>query len=193
MPFSDSSTPMNTSLSMLNKHFSAFNVRQHSCRRCIVWWSRLLCVSVSGPCTTISSEMMSTPSIPARAEAISYWYCSLAEQTPKSKGLYQNKPTGVAKVVISLDSRLNSNWWYPRLRSNFLKTLEPFIVQCKYNVSNTSSTVGIGYHLRMIAWFAWLMSTHRQISPLFFGTISTGLTRPFKNVDRENENKWKMM
>ena len=29
----------------------------------------------------------------------------------------------------------------------------------------------------MIAWFACLMSTHRQISPLFFGTISTGLTQ----------------
>ena len=107
---------MNTSLSVLNKHFSAFKVRQHSCRRSIVWWSRLLWVSVSGPCTTMSSEMFSTPSIPARAEAMSCWYCSLAEQTPKSKRFYRNKPSGVAMVVISLDSGLNSHWWYPHLR-----------------------------------------------------------------------------
>ena len=88
----------------------------------------------------------------------------------KSKRLYRNKPSGVAKVVNSLDCGLNSNWWYPHLRSNLLKTLEPFMV------CNTSSTVGIGYRLRMIAWFACLMSTHRRISPLFFGIITTGLT-----------------
>ena len=75
------------------------------------------------------------------------------------------------RVVISLDSGLSSNWWYPHLRSNLLKTFEPFIV------CNTSSTVGIGYRLLMIAWFACLMSMYRRISPLFFGTISTGLTQ----------------
>ena len=73
--------------------------------------------------------------------------------------------------MISLDSGLNSNWWYPYLRSNLLKTLEPFVV------CNTSSTVGIGCRLCMIAWFACLMSTHRRISPLFFGTITTRLTQ----------------
>ena len=72
----------------------------------------------------------------------------------KRKRLYRNKPSGVAKVVNSLDCGLNSNWWYPHLRSNLLKTLEPIMV------CNTSSTVGIGDSLRMIAWFACLMSTH---------------------------------
>ena len=71
----------------------------------------------------------------------------------KSKRLYRNKPSGVAKVVISLDSGLNSKWWYPHLRSSLLKTLEPLMV------CDTSSTVGIGYRLRIIDWFACLMST----------------------------------
>ena len=84
----------------------------------------------------------------------------------KSKRLYRNKPSGVANVVISLDFGLNSNWWYPHLRSNLLKTLEPFMV------CNTSSTVGIGYRIRMIAWFACLVSTHKRISLLFFGMIT---------------------
>ena len=54
------------------------------------------------------------------------------------------KKTSVTKVimhvllVISLDSGLNSNWLYPHLRTNLLKTLEPFMV------CNTLSTVGIG-------------------------------------------------
>ena len=54
------------------------------------------------------------------------------------------KKTSVTRVimhvllVISLDSGLNSNWLYPHLRTNLLKTLEPFMV------CNTLSTVGIG-------------------------------------------------
>lgn len=52
LPFSKSNMLINSSLSMLNKHFSAFKLWPHSCRRSIVWRSRLPCVSVSGTCTT---------------------------------------------------------------------------------------------------------------------------------------------
>ena len=54
--------------------------------------------------------------------------------------------------------------------------MRPNLKYFVFMVCNTSSTVGIGYGLRMIAWFACLMSTHRRISPLFFGIITTGLT-----------------
>ena len=40
-----------------------------------------------------------------------------------------------------------------------------------------SSNVGIGYRLQTIACFAYVMSMHRRIYELLFGTITTGFTK----------------
>ena len=118
----------------------------------------------------MSSDILSTPSIPAKAVDISCWYCSLAEHTPNNRRLYLYKPLCVTKVVICRDSELSSNWWYPHFKSNLLKTLEPFIL------CSSSSTVGIGYLPRTMALFACLISMQSRMSPSAFGMITTGFT-----------------
>ena len=119
IPLFESSILRNTSLSVLKKHFSAFKVIPHSFRRSIVWWSHLLCVSVSGPCTAMSSEMFSTQSTPARARAIFF---------TEEQALVSKQTIGCSKGCDFPGFWAQSNWWYPHLRSNLLKTLEPFIV-----------------------------------------------------------------
>ena len=117
----------------------------------------------------ISSEILSTPSIPARAVDISCWYSSLAELTPTNRRLYLYKPLLVTEVVIWRDSR-SSSWWYPHFKSSLLKMFEPFML------CSSLSTVGMGYRPRKMASFARLISMKRRMSPSAFGIITTGFT-----------------
>ena len=118
----------------------------------------------------MSSEILSTPSIQAKAVDILYWYCSLAELTSTKRRLQLYKPLCVRKVVIWRDSGLSSSWCYPHFKSNLMKTLKPFML------CSNSSTVGMGHRPRIIASFARLISMQRQILPSAFGMITTGFT-----------------
>ncbi len=171
MPFSDNSMPINTNLSMLNWHFSAFRVKSQFSSLLSTACNLSSWDSLSGAWMIMSSDMFSTPSMPARTAAISCWYCSLAEETPNINLLNLYIPLWTAKVVMSLDSGVNSNWWYPHFRSSLLNMADPFI-PC-----NSSSTVGIGNLSRMIAAFACLMSKHILISAFALGTMTTGFTQ----------------
>ena len=119
----------------------------------------------------MSSEILSTPSIPARTVDSSCWYSSLAELTPnRNRRLYLYKPLYAGKVVIWRDSRLSSSWCYAHFKSSLLKIVEPFML------CSSSSTVGIGYRPRKMASFARLVSMQRRMSPSAFGILTTGFT-----------------
>ena len=67
--------------------------------------------------------------------------------------------------------------WYPflsqssqRLRQRCKAAYEPATVV-------VSSNVGIVYRLLTIACFAYVISMHRRICEMFFGTITTGFTK----------------
>ncbi len=66
--FCVSKIPMKFKRSMLNWHFAGFKVSPHSLRCFMTACRRWLRVLWSGACTITSSEMFSTPSIPASAE-----------------------------------------------------------------------------------------------------------------------------
>ena len=161
---------MNSRRVIPNKHFSRFTVRPLSLSRRIVARKARSCVSCVSPYTIMSSEIFCAPSIPAKATAISCWYCSLADVTPNISLLYRYNPLWVANVVISRDSGSSSIWWYPHFKSIFENTLAPFIF------SSTSSTVGIGYQPRSMDLLASRISKQIRTSPSDFGTITTGLS-----------------
>ncbi len=156
---------------MLNWHFSAFRVKSQLSSLLSTACNLSSWDSLSGAWMIMSSDMFSTPSMPARTAAISCWYCSLAEETPNTNLLNLYMPLWTAKVVMSLDSGVNSSWWYPHFRSSLLNMADPFI-PC-----NSSSTVGIVNLPRMIAAFARLMSKHILISAFALGTMTTGFTQ----------------
>ena len=68
------------------------------------------------------------------------------------------------KVVISRLSGVSSTWWYPIFKSILLNTVLPF------KSCNVSSTAGIGYITRLTATLAFLISTHKRMSPFGFST-----------------------
>ena len=109
-----------------------------------------------------------TPSQPSRACWITCWYISGAQLTPNISRLYLKSPLWVTKVVIGLDSSLNSTWWNAHFMSSLLKTVLPF------RSWRISSTVGIGCGSLTTALFACLMLTQRRRSPFGLGTRTTG-------------------
>ena len=155
---------------MLNWHFSALRVSPRSFNLTMTFSNRKSCSFWSLPCTMMSSEMFSCPSIPASAVWISYWYCSEAELTPNNSLLYLNRPQWVANVVFSRDSGESSSWWYPHLRSSLENTLLPLMLWL------ISSKVGIGCLPLRIASLALRMSMQRRMSPPDFGTTTIALT-----------------
>ena len=100
IPFLDNTMLKNVSLSMLNWHFSALRVSPRSFNLTMTYSNCKSCSFWSLPCTMMSPEMFSCPSIPASAVWTLYWYCSEVELTPNNS----LRPQWVVNVVISQDT-----------------------------------------------------------------------------------------
>ena len=114
--------------------------------------STLSCCSIVILYIKISSAMFVTQSISARTDCNIYCNSLGALFTPNIKRLYCLALFSVWKTVIYLDSSSESSWWRADLRSNFVKCFSPF------NFTRRLPSVGTGYWVRCIAWFAQLMS-----------------------------------
>ena len=115
--------------------------------------------------------MLLTPGMPLVARRITSWKISEAEDIPKLRRLYWNRPACVLKVVMYQDEGSSSSCWYPDLKSSFEYTIEPL----KSCIS--SSIVGHKCRSREIALFAWRISTQSRISSGFFlGGVTMGDT-----------------
>ena len=78
IPFADTSYPKNATSVRPILHFSQFSVRFTAFILSNTWFTRLSCVSLSAACTTMLSEILVAPSIPANAEAnfvLEYFTC----------------------------------------------------------------------------------------------------------------------
>ena len=155
---------------MLNWHFFLLRVSPLSENflntACKAWsWS-----AWQVPNTMTSSLMFSAPGMSRNNSWMMCWNISLAELVPKFNRAYRRSPLCVAKVVMYRLSGASDSWWYPALKSSLEKTVDPFRVCVR------SSTVGLGWRSRWMAWLALLMSTHMQASPFFFGVATNGET-----------------
>ena len=105
--------------------------------------------------------MFSVPGIPQSWSCIVFRWLSWCQNW-----VYHHRPLYVAKVGFLWTVR--GTWWYPALRSSLQNTVASF------KVCMRSSSIGMGCHFLIMAWFAAPISTQKRTLPFFFGVITSG-------------------